>query len=327
MMEDKVAKSLEASKAFAYEFSGMLSNSPAFQDCRMSLAHAEHSVLLVVKARHPEASALAADIRALLESAGGAVRCVQADETYAALPSYTLVVVLGGDGTVLDAARRFVPNPVPLLGINFGKVGFLAETRSENWREVLESALAGRLLELRRTALAFDLHRSGEKIVSGFAVNDVVINRGSMARVVNLDIAIQSFDLCRIRADGLIVASPQGCSGYAASAGGPLVHPDISALALVPICPFLCNFPPLVLPHPMEAHIRLPNNTTDIHLTVDGQVGYELRTDDEITVRTLPGGVCFARAGREGYFSRLKARGFLTERPTSPHAPGGEHDA
>lgn len=275
------------------------------------------SVLLVVKAGHDKAAALAAEMTVWLEANGYDTCRAQADEDYTALAEreYTLVAVLGGDGTLLDAARRFVPRPSPLLGINFGKVGFLAESRSEQWRETLERVLEGRALFLKRTALAFEVRRNGRQLVSGFAVNDVVLNRGCLARVINLDIEVQGIDLCRVRADGLIISSPQGCSGYSASAGGPLVHPDICAFTLVPICPFLCNFPPLVLPHPHKAHIRLPNNTTDIHLTVDGQEGYSLRTDDMVTVQALPGGVCFARTAENGYLSRLKARGFLTERP------------
>ncbi len=142
----------------------------------------------------------------------------------------------------------------------------------------------------------------------------MVFNRGSTARVINLDVTVQEFALCRIRADGLIIASPQGCSGYGASAGGPLVHPDIQAFSLVPICPYCCNFPPLVLPYPQEVRVTLPNITTETYLTVDGQTGYRLQTDDSVLVRGLPGGIQFARRDRAGYLRRLKARGFLAER-------------
>jgi len=274
------------------------------------------SILLIVKPRLKEASLLARKIHAWLEKKNCTVYRVQADENYSDLlrRRFSLVVVLGGDGTLLDVARRFVPCPTPLLGINFGKVGFLAEAHSAEWREILTHALEGRMLVLERMAIAFEVFRGEKRIFSGFAVNDVVLNRGCMARVIHLDIAVQGFVLCRIRADGLIIATPQGCSGYSASAGGPLVHPDIHAFSLVPICPFFCDFPPLVLPYPQEVHIILPNNTTDVHLTVDGQEGYSLRTEDSILVRGLPGGVHFLRRDRLGYLRRLKARGFLTER-------------
>jgi len=274
------------------------------------------SILLIVKPHLQEASRLAKKIHTWLEKKNCTVCRVQADANYADMLArrFSLVVVLGGDGTLLDAARRFVSCPTPLLGINFGKVGFLAEAHSAEWREVLACALEGRMFVLERMAIAFEVFREEIRIFSGFAVNDVVLNRGGMARVINLDIAVQGFVLCRIRADGLIIATPQGCSGYSASAGGPLVHPDIHAFSLVPICPFFCNFPPLILPYPQEVRIVLPNNTTDVYLTVDGQEGYSLRTDDSILVRGHPGGVHFIRRDRTGYLRSLKARGFLTER-------------
>jgi NAD+ kinase len=282
----------------------------------MNSSEKNPSILLIVKPRLKVASLLADKIHAWLEKKNCTVRRVQAEEDYTGLlvERFSFVVVLGGDGTLLGVARRFVPCPTPLLGINLGKVGFLAEAHSAEWRAVLTHALEGRMLVLERMALAFEIFREEKRIFSGFAVNDVVFNRGAMARITNLDIAVQGFELCRVRADGLIIATPQGCSGYAASAGGPLVHPDIHAFSLVPICPYFCNFPPLVLPYPQEVRVTLPNNTTDVYLTVDGQEGYSLQADDSILVRGLPGGVHFARRDRACYLRRLKARGFLAER-------------
>ena len=285
----------------------------------MKRSEKKTSILLIVKPRLEAASVLADEIHAWLEEKNCTTCCVWSDEDYTDLLArrFSFVVVLGGDGTLLDVARRLVPFPVPLLGINFGKVGFLAEAHSAEWRDVLTRALEGRLLVLERMALAFEVFREEKQIHSGFAVNDVVITRGRTARVINLDIAVQGFALCRLRADGFIIASPQGCSGYGASAGGPLVHPNIQAFCLVPICPYFCNFPPLVLPYPQEVRVTLPNNTTEAYLTADGQEGYGLQTDDSILVRGIPGGVHFLRRDSTGYLSRLKARGFLGERPES----------
>ena len=275
------------------------------------------SILLVVKPRLEAARVLAEEIHAWLEEKNCAVCRVWSDEDYTNLLAgrFSFVVILGGDGTLLDVARRFVSCPTPLLGINFGQVGFLTEALAAEWREVLTHALEGRMLVLERMVLAFEVFRAGKPIFSGFAVNDVVIHRGRTARVLNLDIAVQGFDLCRLRAVGFIIASPQGCSGYGASAGGPLVHPDIKAFSLVPICPYFCNFPPMVLPYPQEVRVTLPNNTTEAYLTADGQEGYALRTDDSVLVRGIPGGAHFAGREQAGYLRRLKARGFLAERP------------
>ena len=285
----------------------------------MKRSEKKPSILLIVKPRLEAARVLADEIFAWLKEKECTTCRAWSDEDYTDLLArrFSFVVVLGGDGTLLDVARRFVPSATPLLGINFGKVGFLAEAHSAEWREVLTHALAGRMLVLERMALAFEVFRAEKRVHSGFAVNDVVINRGRTARVINLDIAVQGFALCRLRADGFIIASPQGCSGYGASAGGPLVHPDVPAFCLVPICPYFCNFPPLVLPYSQEVRVTLPNNTTEAYLTVDGQEGYGLQTDDSILVRGFPGGVHFVRREKTGYLRRLKARGFLAERPES----------
>jgi len=277
------------------------------------------SILLVVKPHLDAARLLADEIHAWFEEKNCTTCRVWSDEDYTDLLAkrFSFVVVLGGDGTLLDVARRFVISPTPLLGINFGKVGFLAEAHSDEWRTVLTYTLEGRMLILERMALAFEVYRAEKRVHADFAVNDVVINRGRTARLINLDIAVQGLALCRLRADGFIIASPQGCSGYGASAGGPLVHPNIQAFCLVPICPYFCNFPPLVLPYPQEVRVTLPNNTTEAYLTADGQEGYRLQTDDSILVRGIPGGVHFIRRESTGYLRRLKARGFLAERPES----------
>jgi len=274
------------------------------------------SILLVVKPHLEEAAVLAEKIHAWLEEKRCATYRVQADEDHTKLcaGTFSFVVAIGGDGTLLGAARRFVSCPTPLLGINLGTVGFLAEAHASEWREVLTHALEGRMLVLERMALIFEVFREEKQFFSGVAVNDVVFNRGCMARVINLDVAIQGFPLCRLRADGLIIASPQGCSGYGVSAGGPLVHPDIQALSLVPICPYACIFPPLVLPYSREVRVALPKNSTETYLTVDGQQGCHLQTDDSVFVRGIPGGIRFARRDRDGYLRRLRARGLLAER-------------
>ena len=281
----------------------------------MNAATGQFLVLLVVKARHEGASAFARQVVHWLEARGVQIICVQADEDYAALLArdYKLIVVLGGDGTLLDVARRFIMRPIPLLGINFGKVGFLAEARDSNWQEILADALDGRALHSKCMVLDVEVHRKGECCFRGHAVNDAVVNRGRMARVINFDLAVNDFDLCRIRADGLIVSSPHGCSGYGVSAGGPLVHPDIHAYTLVAICPFLCNFPPLVLPSSQAVCIGLSGNSTEVHLTLDGQLGYRLENEDRVVVRGLADGVCLIRRHKDRYLHSLKTRGFLSE--------------
>lgn len=235
-----------------------------------------------------------------------------------------LVLVLGGDGTMLGVARHFVDSPVPLIGVNFGKVGFLADVDASQWEAALSAFLAGKTCLLKRMALRWQVVREEKVCHQGVAINDVVINRGSLSRVIHLDVSTDQCPIGRVRADGLIIASPMGASGYAVSAGGPLVYPSLDAFTVTPICPFLCNFPPLVLPYPQQIHALVLSDYTETHLTIDGQEGLPLLHGDTVRVEGVPGGIHFARLTAESYFSRLKARGFIEEHAARRSKNSGE---
>lgn len=273
-------------------------------------------ILIVAKPRQQEAARLAGGIARWLEERGCTTRIVatggdaSADE--ALLPA-DLVVVLGGDGTMLEVARRFVACPVPLAGINFGKVGFLAELPVTEWKKGLKTFLAGEAALLRRMALHWRVLRNGREASAGVAVNDVVVSRGALSRVITLDVSVDDQKMCRVRADGLIISSPLGVSGYAVSAGGPLIHPELDVLTVTPICPFLCNFPPVVLPYPMTVRAAVQPEAMETYLTIDGQQGVTLESGDSIEVQGVPGGVHFARLRPDNYFQRLRTRGFVQE--------------
>lgn len=272
-------------------------------------------MLVVAKPRQREAARLAEDIARRLLEHRCAVDIVTAGEgdAYRRFFPVDLVIVLGGDGTMLEVARRFVGTPVPLVGVNFGKVGFLAELPIVEWESGLEIFLAGKAVLLRRMALRWRVLRQGGEAASGFAVNDVVISRGALSRVITLDISVDDQKMCRVRADGLIISSPLGASGYAVSAGGPLIYPDMDVLTVTPICPFLCNFPPVVLPHPMTVRASVQPGAMETYLTIDGQQGVTLESGDGIEVRGVPDGVRFARLRPHDYFQRLRTRGFVQE--------------
>ncbi|MEG2171734.1 MAG: NAD(+)/NADH kinase, partial [Desulfovibrionaceae bacterium] len=217
------------------------------------------------------------------------------------------------DGSMLGVARHFVDNPVPLIGVNFGKVGFLADVNALQWEAGLNAFLTGKACLLKRMALRWHLVRAGQTVQEGVAINDVVISRGSLSRVIMLDVSTDTCPICRVRADGLIIASPMGASGYSVSAGGPLVFPELNALTITPICPFLCNFPPMVLPYPLQVRVVVQSDYTETHLTIDGQEGMPLLHGDIVVVQGVPEGIHFARLHAESYFLRLKARGFIEE--------------
>lgn len=224
-----------------------------------------------------------------------------------------LVVVLGGDGTMLGVARAFVDAPVPLLGLNFGKVGFLAELHVNNWEQGLNLVLSGNCRILKRTAIQWVVRRCGEQVRQGIAVNDAVISRGALSRVISLDISAEGQHIGKVRADGLILSTPTGSSGYAVSAGGPLVHPELNAVTITPICPFLCNFPSMVLPGHMPVSVNVISESVETFLTADGQDSIPLTCGDVVEVVALAERVLYARTSSGTYFSRLRGRGFIEE--------------
>jgi NAD+ kinase len=316
-------------------------------------------VLILTKAATPRAAQLGREIAAwldarsvparILENGAGLAALAAAAAPSGAAPAPDLCLVLGGDGTMLGAARAATASGVPLLGVNHGRVGFLAELDRSDWREGLARVLAGRAEVVERAALAWRVLRGpegdeaeGTVREAGLAINDVVVNRGALARLLSLEVFADldpdgaetsrgPVSLGALRADGLIVSSATGCTGYAVSAGGPLVHPALDALVLTPVCAFLNNFRPLVLPGDAEIQIRLPAPPApDAHLTVDGQRVLHLAPDEHVVLRRAARGPRFVVLDENGYFRKLAAKGFTRDQtePTAcsdPVAPD-DHD-
>lgn len=224
-----------------------------------------------------------------------------------------LVLVLGGDGTMLSVARRLIGTDVPVLGVNLGRVGFLTEVSVDLWREQLPRLLDGSVKYNRRFALSCSVERGGHRIYSGVAVNDIVVHRGALARIIKLELFVQGERLGSLRADGLIVSSPTGSTGYAVSANGPLVHPDLDAYSVTPICPFLNALKPFVLCGDMELAVVIQDTDTDLYLTQDGQDGVVLKSGDRVSITRARQGLLFAELGCASYFSRLRTRGFYKD--------------
>ena len=225
-------------------------------------------------------------------------------------------LVLGGDGAMLGAARALADLSIPLLGVNFGKVGFLAEVPAEDWRPWLEALFAGEFHEERHTALVWRVLRPGaDTAASGRAVNDVVVARGQVARAVSLDLSVDGVFLSRLRCDGLIVSTPLGATAYSASSGGPLAFPTLDAHIVTAVSPFAGAFPPLVLPAATPVMLTASGDNDDVHLTVDGQESLPLKTGDLIEVRGVPGVVPLLVRDPRWYLRRLGRRGFILPGP------------
>ncbi len=226
---------------------------------------------------------------------------------------FDAVLVLGGDGTFIGVARRTLGLGVPILGLNLGRVGFLAEA-VEGWRERLAALVDGAYTVSRRICLAYAVLRQGERILEGRAVNDLVVSRGDLARLIRLSVERGPERVGAMRADGLIVSTPTGSTAYGFSAGGPLVHPEMEAFCLTPVCPFLNNFRPLVLPAGEDIRVRVDEPRGEVRLSVDGQRCVPLAPGDLVVIRRADHDLLVAETEGPNYFAKLAAKGFLTER-------------
>ena len=195
-----------------------------------------------------------------------------------------LLIVLGGDGTLLSAAGAVGERAVPLLGVNLGTLGFLAETSSDEMYAALEQAFAGRLVVAERMRLQVEVERHGQTVERVLALNDAVIGKSALSRMIDLETRADGGFVTTYHSDGLIVATPTGSTAYSLSAGGPILLPEGESIVLTPICPHTLTQRPLVLPDQYKIEILvLDTRGGDVHLTVDGQVGVELEQGDRVT--------------------------------------------
>lgn len=221
-----------------------------------------------------------------------------------------LLIVLGGDGSILRAARFAVPHDTPIIGVNMGRVGFLSEARIDSWASVLESYLSGSYWVESRLMLAAQLIRRGEVIEEFIALNDIVIG-GAAARVVRLNLSIDGEPITTYTADSIIAATPTGSTAYSMAAGGPLLPPRLRNFLLMPVAPYLSLDRALVLHE--EAFVRIHVRTDlDAILTADGQEAVDVENDDQIVITKHVHEAHFIRVGREGYFYHrlMKRLGF-----------------
>jgi NAD+ kinase len=226
---------------------------------------------------------------------------------------FDVVLVLGGDGTFIGVARACLHLGLPLLGLNLGRVGFLAEDATD-WQRRVTALLEGRHRLSRRVCLAYEVTRSSGQLCTGTAVNDVVISRGDMARLIRLAVSRAGERVGAMRADGLIISTPTGSTAYGNSAGGPLVHPDMEAFCLTPVCPFLNTFSPMVLPCDKDIEVAVEERRGEVRLTIDGQRAFALGQGDVVRVRRSADDLIMAHTGSDSYFAKLASKGFFTQR-------------
>ncbi len=211
-----------------------------------------------------------------------------------------LIISMGGDGTLLRAARFVGRSEIPLLGINLGRLGFLTEIPVSQWREALERVQQGQYQIVERMLLTCEVKRDNQVIVGGDALNDVVIHRGAVSRLLDLEISINDNYVGTYSADGLIISTPTGSTAYSLSAGGPIVNPDVSCLLLTAICPHTLSARPLIISD--REKITVKERVIDgISLTMDGHLNFVLLKNDEVFVEKASYGMKFVHFEKTFY--------------------------
>jgi NAD+ kinase len=218
------------------------------------------------------------------------------------------VVVLGGDGTMIGAARSLGDREIPVLGINLGSLGYLSEFRLEEMIPALESILKGDYCLDRRVMLTAELVRGDETLLSNRVLNDVVVSKSALARIIKIDAWLNGMFVNSFRADGLIISTPTGSTAYNRSAGGPIVYPSMNAMVITPICPFTLSNRPLVVPDDAEIEIVLRTPKEEVALTLDGQVGFQLEAGDRVRIRKSPTTFNLLQPPHRNYFEVLRGK-------------------
>ena len=217
-----------------------------------------------------------------------------------------LLILLGGDGTLLAAARQFTECEVPILAVNLGGMGFMTSVTLDEAFPLLEHVLAGRHRLSPRMMLKAELIRNGQAIQRQQALNDAVVTKAALSRMLDFDLSVNSHFLGRYRADGLIVSTPTGSTAYSLAAGGPILYPVLQAFVLTPICPHMLTNRPLVLPDSVQLELDFTALDQQAYLTLDGQIGYELQRGDRVTVSKSPYRVMLVRPQEQTYYKVLR---------------------
>ena len=196
-----------------------------------------------------------------------------------------LMLVLGGDGTMIATARMVSDTEVPVMGVNYGGLGYLAEFPLEDLFPALDGVLEGKYRVQKRLMLSVELWRGEELVTRNRVLNDVVVNKSALARIIEIEAYLNQQFVNLFRADGLIVATPTGSTAYNLSAGGPIIFPSMNAVVITPICPFTLSNRPIVVPDDSAIELRLITKNEEVALTLDGQVGFGLQTADRVVIR------------------------------------------
>jgi NAD+ kinase len=219
-----------------------------------------------------------------------------------------VLIVLGGDGTLLSVARLKGIESIPILGINLGGLGFLTETLKEEMFGVLEKVVAGDFETDKRLMLKATIYQAEKAIEQSTVLNDIVINKGALARIIDLETYIDGGYLTTFKADGLILSTPTGSTAYSLAAGGPIVYPSLDSIVMNPICPHTLTNRPLVLPDSVEVKVILKSANQDVHITLDGQAERPLGVGDSVEVKRAGAHIHLIKSPHKTYFELLRTK-------------------
>ncbi len=219
-----------------------------------------------------------------------------------------MLIVLGGDGTLLSAARAVDGRDIPIFAVNLGNLGFLAAIKLEEMYRQLERALSAELPVDRRQMLLTELHRDGRVIASYDGLNDMVLAKAEIARMIDLKVRVDGSFVCVYKADGLIVATPTGSTAYSLSAGGPIVYPSVAALSITPICPHMLTNRPVIVPDTSVIETTVLGEDSTTYLTIDGQVGELLKKGDLVVCRRSEHSISLVRPPDLLFFEVLREK-------------------
>lgn len=276
-------------------------------------------VAIVSKPRKPELAHLLPELiewlqkhnyDPLLDHEGACYTQAAASVDRSDLPAHKpqLVIVLGGDGTLLSVARIFAATGTPILSVNLGSLGFLTEVRLADLYTTLESWCDNCHALDARAMLHAEVLRDGAVVRTSEALNEVVVSKGDIARMGEFAVELDSKSVARFRADGVIVSTPTGSTAYTLAANGPILTPDVDALVVTPICPHLLTLRPIVVPGDACLSVRVEGVPTQCLLTVDGQTGYELQLGDEVRCQRSDYTVNLVRITESGFFEALRSK-------------------
>ncbi len=223
-------------------------------------------------------------------------------------PDVEMIIVLGGDGTLLSVARQVWNRNIPILGVNLGGLGFLTEITLDELYSVLERVLRDDFEINEREILKAGVIRRGKGIAEFIVLNDAVINKGALARIIDLETTVNGEYLSTFRSDGLIISTPTGSTAYNLSAGGPIVYPSLHTIIITPICPHTLTIRPIIIPDDVKIRALLKSRNEEVTLTLDGQQGFTLEFEDVVEVGKAEGRILLIKSPYRHYFELLREK-------------------